>query len=53
MNNNFKITGDKDYFGGEKPCSYDCCIFGFILQFMWNDPGSKYESAVKGQLYYV
>ncbi|CAL4112250.1 unnamed protein product [Meganyctiphanes norvegica] len=41
-------TLDNDsYFGGEQPCTTDCCMFGHLAQLMWNAPGTRYEALLK------
>jgi len=40
------LDSDK-YFGGEQPCTTDCCLFGHLAQIMWNAPGTRYEALVK------
>ncbi|XP_066966537.1 failed axon connections homolog isoform X1 [Macrobrachium rosenbergii] len=41
------ILGDDPFFGGDRPCTADCSVFGQLSQFMWNVPGSHYEALVK------
>ncbi|XP_076059272.1 failed axon connections homolog isoform X2 [Oratosquilla oratoria] len=40
------ILGEDAYFGGEKPCSADCAIFGQLAQLCWNAPGTRYEALI-------
>lgn len=41
------ILGDDPFFGGDRPCTADCSVFGQLSQLMWNVPGSHYEALVK------
>lgn len=40
------VLGDDPYFGGERPSTADCSVFGQLSQLMWNAPGSQYEALV-------
>ncbi|XP_063612418.1 failed axon connections homolog [Penaeus indicus] len=40
------VLGEAPFFGGERPSSADCAIFGQLAQLRWNAPGSKYEALV-------
>ncbi|XP_047469534.1 failed axon connections homolog [Penaeus chinensis] len=40
------VLGESPFFGGERPSTADCAIFGQLAQLKWNAPGSSYESIV-------
>lgn len=42
-------SGEAPFFGGDRPSSADCAIFGQLAQLRWNAPGSKYEALVTGK----
>lgn len=43
-------SGEAPFFGGDRPSSADCAIFGQLAQLRWNAPGSKYEAIVTGEV---
>ena len=41
------ILGDKDFFLGDRPSSYDAAIFGALAVQLWQLPGSAQETFIK------
>ena len=43
------ILGDKEFFLGDRPSSYDAAIFGALAVQLWQLPGSAQETFIKSE----